>query len=143
MEATLGSIAIGTAAAALERFRELAPTKAQVHGTLLSESPQVKVALAAAETRLLAAKGHLYETAEMLWDELIDGTYKGDTWFGRTSLASVAAADAAIEVVLTLYRAAGSAAIFRNGILDRAMRDLLTLGAHKTVQHMNLLKYGG
>ena len=42
-----------------------------------------------------------------------------------------------------LYRAAGSAAIFRGGLLDRAMRDLLTLGAHKTVQRMNLLKYGG
>jgi alkylation response protein AidB-like acyl-CoA dehydrogenase len=140
---TLASIAIGTAEAALERFRELAPTKVQVYGMLLSESPQVQVALAEAETKLLAARGHLYETAEMLWDELVDGTYQGGTWFRRTSLVSVAAADAAIDVVLTLYRAAGSAAIFRGGVLDRAMRDLLTLGAHKTVQHMNLLRYGG
>jgi indole-3-acetate monooxygenase len=140
---TLASIAIGTATAAVDWFREMAPSKRQMDGTLLSESPQVQVALAEVTTRLAAAKGHLYETAEMLWDELVDGTYEGKKWFPRTSLASVAAADAAIDAVFTLYRVAGSAAIFRAGLLDRAMRDLLTLGAHKTVQRMNLLKYGG
>lgn len=140
---TLASIAIGTATAAVEWFREVATTKKQMDGTLLSESPQAQVVLAEVTTRLAAAKGHLYETAEMLWDELSEGTYDGKTWFPRTALASVNAADTAIESVFALYRAAGTAAIFRSGVLDRAMRDLLTLGAHKTVQRVNLLKYGG
>jgi len=140
---TLASISIGTATAALEWFREMASGKKQLDGTLLSESPQVQSMLAEVATRLAAARGHLYETAEMLWDELVDGTYDGKKWFPRTSLASVAAADAAINTVFALYRAAGTAAIFRSGLLDKALRDLLTLGAHKTVQRMNLLKYGG
>ena len=73
---TLASIAIGTATAAVEWFREMAPAKKQIDGTMLSESPQVQVALAEVTTRLAAAKGHLYETAEMLWDELVDGTLR-------------------------------------------------------------------
>jgi hypothetical protein len=79
----------------------------------------------------------------MMWDEAVEGTYQHEAWFARTSLASVAAVDTAIAVTADLYRAAGATAVFRSRTFDRCLRDLFTLGAHKTVQHLNLVLHGG
>ena len=125
----------------MEAFDEIAQTKKSYNGKPLIESPLVPLTLGVATTRLAEARGHLFETAEVMWEHVADGSYNPEAWFAPTALASVAAVDAAIEVTASLYRAAGSAAI-RSGVLDRCLRDLYTLGAHKTVQHANLLKYG-
>lgn len=94
------------------------------------------------ETRFAQARGHLYETVEMKWEEVVaNGSFPGNEWLPRTALATSSAVDAAIEVVTTLYRAAGSSAAFRSGRLDGCPRDIFTLGAHKTVQHMNRIRY--
>jgi indole-3-acetate monooxygenase len=140
---TVAAIAIGIARAALEAFRQLASEKKDLKGELLGDSALGKIALADAELRIAQARGHLYETADLMAEEMTEGRFPGEEWFGRTSLVSVAAVDAAIDAVSQLYRAAGSGAIRRSNPLDRAIRDLFTLGAHKTVQHANLLMYGG
>lgn len=137
---TCAAMAVGGAQHALEAFRELAPNKKLRDGTTLAESPQAQVAVATAATRLAQARGHLYETAETMWDAILDGTYEDEAWFPRTALASTTAVDTSIQVTLTLYRAAATTAI-RTGALDRILRDLLTLGAHQTVQRSNILKH--
>jgi hypothetical protein len=71
------------------------------------------------------------------------GNLPGDSWLPQTSLASTAAVDAAVEIVSSLYRAAGSSAIFASRVFDRCLRDIYTLAAHKTVQHENYLVHGG
>jgi alkylation response protein AidB-like acyl-CoA dehydrogenase len=139
---TVAAMAIGIAGAALDAFRELAPRKKLPTGELLSESALGKITLAQAQSALAQARGHLYETAETMAEEIAEGTYQDADWLPRTSLASVAAVDASIEVVTRLYREAATSAIFRKGVLDRCLRDLFTLGAHKTVQHANLTIYG-
>ena len=139
---TVASIAVGTASAAIEAFRELAFRKRLEDGTLLAESPQAKLALGLAETQLAQVRGHLWETVEVMWETLLDGTHDAEAWFPRTAMASVTAVQAATDVALSLYRAAGTSAV-RAGILDRIVRDLLTLSAHRTVQPGNLLKHGG
>lgn len=137
------ALAIGIADSAIEAFKELAATKKQMDGTLLAASPLARLAAGDAEIRLEQARGHLYGTADAFWKEVVAGTCDQEAWFARTALASTSAADAAIEVVSSLYRAAGSSAVFRGGPLDRCLRDIYTLGAHKMVQRGNVLLYGG
>jgi alkylation response protein AidB-like acyl-CoA dehydrogenase len=139
---TCASIALGTARNALDAFRDLAPNKKLLEGGVLADSPQAQLVFALAETRLAQVRGHLYETAELMWESLLNDTYDHEAWFPRTAMASASAVDAAIEVTISLYRIAATSAI-RTGVFDRAVRDLLTLGAHKTVQQSNLLKHSG
>jgi len=140
---TCAALAAGIARSAIEAFRDIAATKKQLDGTPLIESPLARIALGNAKIRLGQARGHLYDTAEALWREAEAGTCDQQAWFERTALASTSAAEAAIDVVATLYRAAGSSAVFRGNRLERCLRDVYTLGAHKTVQHGNVLVYGG
>ncbi len=140
---TVAAIAIGIAARALEAFRELGVTKRRPGGEVLAETPVAKIALAQAEVRYAQARGQLYEIAELVWEDAVAGNLPGESWLPRTSLASTAAVDAAIAVVSELYRAAGSSAIFTGHGFDRCLRDIYTLGAHKTVQPTNYLIHGG
>ena len=140
---TLAAMALGIAQAALETFRTLGELKKLATGEPFSTSPLAILALGNAEVRLAQARGHLYETAEMMWDEVLEGTYVGSAWFARTALASVSAVDTAVEVVSSLYRAAGAGAIFRSRPLDRCLRDVYTLGAHRLIQQANMLQHGG
>jgi alkylation response protein AidB-like acyl-CoA dehydrogenase len=136
-------MALGIASAAIEAFRALGATKRQADGSLLSTAPLAAMALDRAELQLAQARGHLYETVETMWEEIGDGHFPGEEWLGRTALASVNAVDAAIDIVSAIYRAAGSSAVSRARPFDRCLRDLFTLGAHKTVQHANLFQYRG
>jgi hypothetical protein len=111
----------------------LGPRKHVSPAETLAQSAFGRIALATAETRLAQARGHVYETADLMAEEMAEGIYPGKEWFARTALASVAAFDAAIEVVTGLYRAAGSSAVRRSAAFDRCLRDIFTLGAHKTV----------
>ncbi len=138
---TVASIALGVAAAAVEAFKAIAPNKRSPEGAVLVDSPLAKIALGVAETRLAQARGHLYETAESMTEGMPEGGLPGDEWFRRTALASTGAVDASVEVITSLYRAAGTSAV-RSGLLDRCLRDIFTLQAHKTVNHQNILKYG-
>jgi alkylation response protein AidB-like acyl-CoA dehydrogenase len=140
---TVAAMAIGIAAVALEAFRELGATKRRMSGELLAETPGAKTALAHAEVRFAQARGYLYETADLVWEDAVAGNLPGESWLPRTSLASTAAVDAAVEIVSTLYRAAGSSAIFASRPFDRCLRDIYTLAAHKTVQQENYLLHGG
>lgn len=140
---TVAAMALGIAAVALEAFRELGAIKRRMTGELLAETPGAKTALAHAEVRFAQAQGYLYETADLVWEDAAAGNLPGNSWLPRTSLASTAAVDAAVEIVSGLYRAAGTSAIFASRVFDRCLRDIYTLAAHKTVQHDNYLLHGG
>jgi alkylation response protein AidB-like acyl-CoA dehydrogenase len=140
---TVSAMALGIASVALEAFRELGVSKRRISGELLAETPGAKIALAHAEVRFAQARGYLYETADLVWEDAVTGNLPGDSWLPRTSLASTAAVDAAVEIVSSLYRAAGTSAIFASRVFDRCLRDIYTLAAHKTVQRDNYLLYGG
>ncbi|MGD9893033.1 MAG: acyl-CoA dehydrogenase family protein [Dehalococcoidia bacterium] len=140
---TVAAMALGIAAVALEAFRELGMTKRRMTGELLAETPDAKIALAHAEVRFAQARGYLYETADLVWEDAVAGSLPGESWLPRTSLASTSTVDAAVEIVSSLYRAAGSSAIFASHAFDRCLRDIYTLAAHKTVQQENYLLHGG
>lgn len=140
---TVAAMALGIARAARDAFRELGQVKRLASGEVLGESPLARITLAQAEERLGQARGRLYEIVDLLWEEAVAGQFQPEAWFARTSLVSVSAVDAAIAVASAVYRAAGSAAVFRSRVFDRCLRDLFTLGAHKTVQHLNLVLHGG
>jgi alkylation response protein AidB-like acyl-CoA dehydrogenase len=140
---TVAAIAIGIAGVAIEAFRELGSSKRRSSGGTLADTSGAKIALAQAEARYAQARGYLYETADLVWEDAVAGNLPGEQWLPHTSLASTAAVDAAIAIVSDLYRAAGSSAIFATRAFDRCLRDIYTLGAHKTVQHENYLIHGG
>jgi alkylation response protein AidB-like acyl-CoA dehydrogenase len=101
-----------------------------------------QLALATAEARLDPARAHIRTTASAVDEELAAGGQPDSDWVRRVSLAATAATESAIDIVSTLYRAAGSSAVFTGSPLERALRDIFTLGAHRMVQHENYMVHG-
>lgn len=136
------SVATGIAREAARAFRDIVPRRMHQSGVRASEAPLPQLALARSEAVIGQASAHLMALAQSLDDSLARGEIPGAAQVQDVSLAATAATENATEVVSTLFRTAGSSAVFSGSILERALRDVYTLGAHRMVQRENYLAYG-
>jgi alkylation response protein AidB-like acyl-CoA dehydrogenase len=135
-------VALGAARSAAGWFRESATHRQHQSGGTASAAPLPQLALAEAEARIARSFALLHALANEGDDLLARGELPGETFITRVSLAATAGMEDAIEVVSKLYRAAGSTAVFTGSALERAFRDVYTLGAHRMVQRENYLVHG-
>lgn len=136
------SVLVGVGRAALEEFRTMQATRMHQSGVMASQAPLPQVALAECEGKLELARAGLHAVARDIDAKHESGQPAGPEDAPRTSLAATAATELVIEVVSKLYRAAGSSAVFTGSVLDRALRDAFTLGAHRMLQRENYLVHG-
>jgi alkylation response protein AidB-like acyl-CoA dehydrogenase len=136
------SVALGIAQQAIESFRTTVGRRAHQSGGTAADAALPQLTLAECEARHAAARAHVFATAAGVDAELAEGRLPGDEWLLKVSLAATGATEAAVEVVSKLYRAAGSSAVFTGSVLDRALRDVFTMGAHRMVQRENYMVYG-
>lgn len=137
------AVITGVAQSAIDEFRKVQKTRMHASGGTGAEAPLPQIALAECEGKLGLVRAGIYEVAADLDAALMEGTPPGESYISRTSLRATAAAEVAIEIVSTLYRAAGSSAVFTGSVLDRALRDAFTLGAHRMLQRENYMVHGG
>ena len=140
--AVMAAIALGTAKGAIAAFTQLGSTKRGTDGLLLKERAHARAALGAAHTRVREGRAALFEAAEEINARAEAGEMPGPAEEVRCQLAAIGAVEAATEAVDRLYRAAATSSVFAGGTLDRAMRDLHTLGSHAVVQESNLDRLG-
>jgi alkylation response protein AidB-like acyl-CoA dehydrogenase len=127
-------VCLGIARHAIDEFRELALHKERPFAPKLSDQVQAQVGLARAEALLRSARCYWYENVERLWATVTGGDEVPLDDRTGVRLASLTAAENSLAVVDSLYRLAGSTAIFQSSLLERCWRDVHTAAQHMQVQ---------
>lgn len=128
-------IPLGIARASIDYIYQLGETKRDIAGTgLLKEQGGSHEAVAKAEASLRSARAWAYEIVRDLWDTLGHGDAPSTRQRALFRLCLVEVTRVSREVVLEMYDLAASSAIQQNSPIDRMMRDILAVAAHRIVQ---------
>jgi alkylation response protein AidB-like acyl-CoA dehydrogenase len=125
------SVALGVGRAALTTFYELAGSKSpRAMRGLLRDQPMVQTDMGLAEAHLRAGRAFLSEAARELWDAVsTTGTMSLDQR-AALRIAATHAIHLAVQVVDTVYHAAGATSIYEEHPLQRAFQDIHVISQH-------------
>lgn len=125
------SVALGVARAALTTFYELAGSKTpRAMRGLLRDEPMVQADIGRAEANLRAGRAFLTEAVCDLWATV---TATGRISLDQRAALRIAATHAiwlAVQVVETVYYAAGATSIYNRHPLQRAFQDIHVISQH-------------
>ena len=123
----VSGVAIGTARAMLEAFKQLAGDKAPRGLKRLADSPVVHADVARNEAKLGSARAYLSETLTEIWGRVAGTEIIAIPDRARVRLACAHAIQTAMEVADYAYRAAGTDAIVPGSPFERRFRDIHTI----------------
>jgi alkylation response protein AidB-like acyl-CoA dehydrogenase len=125
------SVALGVARAALTSFYELAGAKSPrgLQG-LLRDQPMVQADIGHAEATLRAARAFLTEAVRDVWATVSGGGTLSLDQRATLRIAATHAIWCAVQVVDTLYNAAGATSIYKSHPLQRAFQDIHVISQH-------------
>ena len=98
--------------------------------SVLRDDVYVQEAVGRAGTLLTSARAHVFDVVGDFWASLVDGRQPSDRQMALFTTLYPHAVGACVEVVQLIYKAAGGAAVYRKGPLDRCLRDILTANQH-------------
>ena len=96
----------------------------------LRDEEYMQTAVARAEAKLGSARSYLFEATGTLWETLQAGTERSRRIGAQFLLANTNCFSACAEAVQIAYKARGGSAVYANGVLDRCLRDVLTMNEH-------------
>jgi alkylation response protein AidB-like acyl-CoA dehydrogenase len=96
----------------------------------LRDDVYLQDAVGRAETSLAAVRAYYFDVMGDLWATLIDGRQPSQRQLALFTTAYPYVVGACVEVVQLVYKAAGGAAVYQKGPLDRCLRDVLTMNQH-------------
>jgi indole-3-acetate monooxygenase len=125
------SVALGVARAALTTFYELAGAKTpRAMRGLLRDQPMVQADIGHAEAHLRAGRAFLTEAVGDLWASVsATGTMSLDQR-AALRIAATHAIHLAVQVVDTVYHAAGATSVYKEHPLQRAFQDIHVISQH-------------
>jgi alkylation response protein AidB-like acyl-CoA dehydrogenase len=103
----------------------------------LRERPLVQARVAEAEALVRAARAFLLETLAEGWNDVLGERPVGIERQALVQLAAGHAATSAIQAVDLMYSAGGSASLYTDNPLERAVRDIRAAGQHIALQPIN------
>jgi alkylation response protein AidB-like acyl-CoA dehydrogenase len=125
------SVALGVARAALTTFYELAGAKSpRAMRGLLRDQPMVQADIGHAEAHLRAGRAFLTEAVRDLWATV---STTGTMSLDQRAALRIAATHTmwlAVQVVDTVYNAAGATSIYKEHPLQRAFQDIHVISQH-------------
>ena len=125
------ALALGVARSCLAAFFELAGAKTpRAMQTSLRDQPLVQAAVGQAEAHLRSGRAFLTEAVGEIWTE---ATSAGATTQDRLAMLRLAAMHAirlAVQVVDTVYNAAGVTAIYEGNLMQRHFQDMHVISQH-------------
>jgi alkylation response protein AidB-like acyl-CoA dehydrogenase len=124
------AVALGAARSSLTTFYELAGAKTPrgMHG-LLRDQPMVQADIGQAEAHLRSGRAFLTETVRDTWAAVSAGTLSLDQR-ATLRLAATHTIRLAVQVIDTLYNAAGATAAYEGHLLQRAFQDIHVISQH-------------
>jgi len=124
-------VPLGIARGAIESVVALAARKVGTYtGTGLREEAGVQQAVARADALVSGARGLVFDTVGDLWATLRAGDAPSPQQRARYRLCMAASCASCVEAVDLMYQVAGGTALYAPHPLDRALRDIHTLGQH-------------
>ncbi|MEM7217008.1 MAG: hypothetical protein AAF515_01495 [Pseudomonadota bacterium] len=128
--AAIASATFGIASSAIDRYREVLPTRVSAGGIVGKSDPFQQEALAEVEADLDAGVSHVDAMIAAWLDQLAEGhpISKGQRLVFRRN--QVRAVQRVLYGVDKLFARAGAASVWTNRPLERHWRDLRTAGAH-------------
>ncbi len=130
----LTNVGLGIARAAIDDFVEVAKAKTPtLSQTGLGVRPTVHAEVARAEAQLQAARAFMHQVVREMTAAIASAEHLPDEIEARRRLACLSAAEACEKVVDTMFRLAGTTAIYTGSRLDRCLRDIHTVNQHLAV----------
>ncbi len=130
----VSSVMLGIARGAIDDLIELATEKVPTGSRrTLAERPAVQQAIAQSEARLGSARAYMRDRIGEAWDLAVDGHPVEGTTRAGLRMAATHAAETAVDVVESMFRAAGGTSIYRTSRLERRFRDVNTAAQHMMV----------
>jgi indole-3-acetate monooxygenase len=125
------SVALGMARTCLATFFELAGAKTpRAMQALLRDQPMVQGDVGRAEALLRSGRAFLIEAVQEIWEASVSGTISLDHR-AALRLATTNGIRLAVQIVDTVYNAAGATAVYEENPLQRYFQD-----AHVMSQHL-------
>lgn len=129
--ANLHGVPLGLARRAIDEVIAMAKTKVLMpQMVMMSDVPRVREAIADAETRLRSARAYAYGTLDRVWAALVAGEPIDDQLRADLSLSRVHCVHMAKDVAIDMVQLAGTQAIYSTSVLDRLVRDAITMSQH-------------
>jgi alkylation response protein AidB-like acyl-CoA dehydrogenase len=124
------AVALGVSRSSLDTFYELAGAKTPrgMHG-LLRDQPMVQADIGQAEALLRSGRAFLMEAVRDTWAAVSAGTLSLDQR-ATLRLAATHTIRLAVQVIDTLYNAAGATAAYEGHLLHRAFQDIHVISQH-------------
>lgn len=127
-------VCLGLAHRAIEEFKQIALGKQDMFGARLSDKVQAQVGLARAEALVRSARCYWYAEVEAVWNAAVGGRTISLEERAALRMASLVAVEHSVAAADSLYRLAGTSAIFQASPLERCWRDIHTAAQHLQVQ---------
>lgn len=126
---------LGIARAAIDKVIELGAQKRTFPGgRYLREEGKVQESVAEAEALWGSTRSYVFAALDDMWDDLVRGNEPSLHKRAVFRLSLIQVTRAAKEVVSLMFDTAATTAVQRGNLLDRQMRDILTLSQHRIVQ---------
>ncbi len=127
----IDGVALGLARRAIDEVIGIAQTKVLVpQFVAMRDVARVREAIADAEARLRSARAYTYSTIESVWDTAVAGQPLTDSMRTDMVLCRSNCLRMAREVALQMVQLAGTQAIYSTSVLDRLLRDAITINTH-------------
>jgi alkylation response protein AidB-like acyl-CoA dehydrogenase len=133
------AVALGIARHAVEALIEFATSKAARRYTLgeqleppkmMRDDVFIQEAVGRAEIMLTSARAHFFEVMGDLWTTLVNANEPTPAQIARFTTHHTYVGGVCADVVQLVFKAAGGAAVYQKGPLDRCLRDILTMNQH-------------
>src|SRR5262245_21581609 len=125
------AVAMGVARSCLNAFLELAGAKTpRMMQATLRDQPLVQAAVGRSEAQLRAGRAFLYEAVGEIWNEATSTGAVTQERRAALRLATTHAIRLAVEIVETVYQAAGVTAIYEGNLLQRHFQDIHVISQH-------------
>lgn len=139
----LSVVGIGIAAAALDEFKQLAPSKASITGGAeIAQRPVTQYEFAKADAEFQSAKAWFYQTMDRVWSEIITGQTPIPEHIRDMRLACTHVVRISAEVTRTMQMLAGMTAIYTHNPFSRFVNDANVVTQHAFMGDASLLNAG-
>jgi alkylation response protein AidB-like acyl-CoA dehydrogenase len=124
------AVALGMSRSCLDAFFDLAGVKTpRATSGLLRDQPMVQMDVGRAEAHLRSGRAFLTETAREVWAAAVGGALTLDHR-AALRLATTHTIRLAVQVVDTVYNAAGATAVYEDHLLQRHFQDIHVISQH-------------
>ncbi|KHF75666.1 Pigment protein [Acinetobacter sp. neg1] len=141
-------VGIGVAAAALEEFQKLAPSKSSITGGAeIANRPVTQYEFAQAEAEFKAARVWFYDTMQIVWNEVLAGRTPSAEQISDMRLSCTHVARVCARVTRKIQMLAGMTAIYTHNPFSRFVNDTNVVTQHAfmgdaTLQNAGLVSFG-